>query len=429
MDLDKQGKFSAWILFILWPFLMFLVSLRNIEKRDTQVYFLLFAFLYGYSVYLFSGDILNYEQAFHSVVEYGWDDFTYLLLNSLSPDKHNLYEINSLNNKPDIYALVLSFIVSRFTENPRWFWGFASLIFSYTFINFINSFKVYLGWTADSIVQKILFFTLVFIVPFYVGVTGIRFWPALFIFVTYALNFLNKKDFKYFLLASSSILFHYSFLFPSLLLLLIFFLPNSRYIFRIIFFVSLLIALVSSTTGSLAYFRASSDYFEETAVESSIDAYSNEEVLESRKIKYQNANWYKKMRTESVFFFFVFVGILDVFGIFRFKENKFLLNIYPVFVIFLALTVLTYNLGSISRFKNVFYLIFLTRYSILAGIQPFDIKLRTISYCLIPIMTIYVLVSFRAGFYTVEPTLIINNLIGVFFVHSNVSLSEFLIGH
>ncbi len=42
---------------------------------------------------------------------------------------------------------------------------------------------------------------------------------------------------------------------------------------------------------------------------------------------------------------------------------------------------------------------------------------------------LYIIVVFRAGFYTVDPLLLVNNSIFTFFMHSDISLSELLIGH
>ncbi len=90
-------------------------------------------------------------------------------------------------------------------------------------------------------------------------------------------------------------------------------------------------------------------------------------------------NWYVSFKNISVLYFFIVIGILDVLGILRFKENSFLIKTYPLIVVFLALTLLTSQLGSIARFRFIFYILILSRYIVLSGIQPFDAKLKYIS--------------------------------------------------
>ena len=64
-----------------------------------------------------------------------------------------------------------------------------------------------------------------------------------------------------------------------------------------------------------------SSFFEETSLEESTSAYTNEEAVEERKERGVQLNWYVKLKNMSVFYFFIILGVLDVLGIFRFKER------------------------------------------------------------------------------------------------------------
>jgi hypothetical protein len=160
-----------------------------------------------------------------------------------------------------------------------------------------------------------------------------------------------------------------------------------------------------------------------------VSGYSNEDQLEVRKEKAAGANWYVKLRGEAMLYFLLMITFIEVFGIIQFKSSPFLDKIQPLLILFLCITLLTMNLGSIGRFKNIFYLLSLSRYVILIGLQPLNYVLKVYSYLLIPILVLWVLVIFRAGFYFMDPFLLLNNGITAFFVRSNESLSEFLIGH
>ena len=431
MNNSKSYIATSWFIFIIWPFFSFVNALRDVSNRSNQIIFLAFSFLFGYSVFYSTGggDIMRYELGFNQVANYRWNDFFFFLKHPLSIERYNFYEINAMNSKPDIYALSLSFFVSRFTENPRWFWAFASSIYTFTVLHFFNSIKYEVNWVKNSFSQSVFFIALLLIVPFFVGVTGIRFWPALFIFTTYSLKFFNDRKLKYLLLASISMLFHYTFLFPLIIMLLTSIIPNSRFIFKVLTLVGITLFTVNTVTSSLNLFSSVASTFEETSIEKSMESYGNEEILESRKENYNRTNWYVRFNQFSIFYFLVFIGILDVLGVFRYEENSFLYRTYPLFFIFLLLSLLTDELGSIGRFKYVYFLLLLSRLLILSGLQPNKRIFKGIALPLLPILIMYTLVSFRTGFYLVDPTLLINNVFAIFFTESEVSLSEFLVGH
>ncbi len=425
----KNSNFYSWVFFVLWPFGSFAMALKNVFFKHNQKIILAFSFLYGYSVFLSSGDILRYEQSFYDVILFDWDYYVYLIQN-----RHNMTEMDTYSNsaiifQPDYFALSLQFFVSRFTENPRWFWALLSLIYTYLTLNFLNIFYQEVNWIKKFYLQKIFLIGLIMIVPFFVGVTGVRFWPALFLFTSYAILFLNTKRLKYLIIASLSILIHFSFLLPVALLVLVFFMPKSKYFYKLLVTVGLIYMLVGTISSSLGFISSVSSNMDETSVSNRSEAYSSEDFLAARNDKELQTNWYVRYNTNFVLYFFILIGVLDVLGFLKFKENNFLYNTYPLFLIFLILLMITKDLGSISRFRYVFYLLLLGRYLILIGLQPNNKKLKLIAICFMPILFLHIIVSFRSGFYTVDPLLLVNNSVLSFFMHSDISLSEFLIGH
>ena len=427
----KENIVYSWVAFILFPFAMFIYAIKNFNKRNSQNLILAFSFLFGYSVFLYSGDILRYESAFIEIFSYTWDDYFYLLKGTLtlSTEKDVNYSINALTRTPDIFGLSLSFIISRFTDNPRWFWAFLSLIYTFLILKFFDKIYYETYWVKNSLVQKTFLVGLAFIVPFYVGVSGVRFWPALFLFTIYALKFSHHKKLKYLIFAAMSVLIHYSFIVPFMLLIISMLIPKKRIIYRILIIGGLFIFATSTITSSLNIIKNVSSKFEGTSIEDSTDSYTSEEVIEDKNDRVSNSNWYVSLRVDAMLYFLILLGVIDALGLFRFKENQFLRTTYPLVLTFLILTIVTMDLASISRFRYVFFLLILSRYVALVGLQPLNNSLKLISYLFLPILTLYIIVSLRAGFYFVDPILLISNSILTFFIHSDVSLSEFLVGH
>lgn len=425
----KERDVYSWIIFLIWPFFMFVYSFKDFFHKNSQRIFLAFSFLYGYSVFISSGDITRYEDAFYHMRTLTWDQFFWLLTNFWT-DKNDIYfELNLTASKPDIYALTSTFIVGRFTENPRWFWGIISVIYTYLILNFINTIANETNIYKNLFNQKVFLFGLILIIPFYYGITGVRFWPALFIYVTYALQYLSTKKNKFIFIAGLSIFFHYSFLLPFFLLIVTAFLPNNRSFYKMMVIGGIFISVVSSVSSSLTTVENITSVFEETAIDDSTSSYTDEGALEIKKEKFSNVNWYVQLRNSSVLYFLIILALFDVFGLFGFKENKFLITTYPLMVIFLTLTLLTIELGSLARFRFVFYILILSRYVILCGLQPNNKILNSIALFFVPFLTFYTIIVFRGGFYTVDPLLLINNAFLTFFINSDVSLSEFLVGH
>ncbi|MCB0745226.1 MAG: hypothetical protein KDC67_15060, partial [Ignavibacteriae bacterium] len=98
-----------------------------------------FSFLYGYTVFVSTGDIARYKSAYDQMVYYTWADFTFLFTNLFNPDRLAFYEFNVMAVKPDAFALTVGFLTSRITENPRLFWGVVSFINTYLIFKFLNT--------------------------------------------------------------------------------------------------------------------------------------------------------------------------------------------------------------------------------------------------------------------------------------------------
>lgn len=160
----KGNATPLFLLSIIFPGIGFLLSIRKIWNKQYQKIILLFAFWLGFTAFFFGGDILEYKNAFPITGKYTWNSYFYLVTNSFSEDRLILFPDNVVNSKPDIYALTLQFIISRFTDNERWFFGFVSLIYAFLFLKFINEVLVFSGINKTK-PWRFFFACLLLIVP------------------------------------------------------------------------------------------------------------------------------------------------------------------------------------------------------------------------------------------------------------------------
>jgi hypothetical protein len=419
------------ILSIFFPSIGFLAVANKLWNKNYHSVILFFAFWFGYFIFIKdvgNGDILRYKAAFDITANYSWDDFFNLLGNTFSAEKLVSYPETVVNSKPDVYALSLQFLVSRFTTNFRWFFGFVSLLYTFFFLQFIGQVLLLTGVKRNKM-WKFFFTFLVVIVPFYVGVTGIRFWAALFVFLTFTIKYIRTNKPVNILFTFLSILIHYTFMFPVAILLIYRFLNISKFVLKVLVFGSIAFFTISTTTGLLGYADTVLELFEDSSVKEAADSYTNEEDIEERSKAIQSTNWYVWGKEVAVLTVFSLFFLLDFSGVAKWRTDKRMDSWYSLYVLFFCIFMLSNGLGSITRFKYVFYLLSLVRLLLLVTANRNNRSLNLVYYSMFPVMVLHFVVSCRAGFYYVDPLLLVGNPVLYFFTSSQVSLSEFIAGH
>lgn len=415
------------LLYIFFPIFGLYEAVKNFLKSHSAIPIVIFGFWFGFSVFYYSGDILAYRDDFGLLVKYSWNDFVTIVLNTYSRDGKPIFNSNNLfHQKPDLFAFVLGFLISRFSENPRLFFGFLGAIYFFLMHRFLKESVEYTGSSLNKNWRLFLIF-LSLIVPFYVGVTGVRFWTALFLFGWMILKYINSGRLKFLFFAAISCLFHYTFIFPVLILLLAFFLRVNKIFMRPLILVGVFYAVLASTTSSLDFISDILNFFDNEIIEDSAGSYLDKDALSARQVSADATNWYVKWRVHILNLFFLLFYLVDFFSIRKKKPIKsfFFERLYDFFFL---ISVFTLNLGSISRFIYIFYLIILIR------LMEIHMKSNYRNYSIwskivLPVLILHVFVTFRAGFYYVDPNLLIAPSIFLILVEAKISLSQLLVGH
>lgn len=412
------------LFYLLFPFLGFLDGIKNFYKSNKRAGLLIFAFFFGYSVYFFSGDVLHYRDDFALFERYTLDDF---ITGIFTFNKDPRIYLGVYNSKPDIFALSIGFIVSGITENSRWFFALISLIYVFLFLKFYDQVRAYIGF-KNSFGYKLFSLAIILIVPFYVGVTGVRFWTALFVFLYFIMLFVNTKKKLYLVLSALSILFHYTFFFPVFIAFFTYLINLNKYVLKGLIIIGAIYAMASSTTNSLQFVSNSLSFLDSEQIDKVSSGYLDEDSLEERQEGVAKTNWYVQARVNLLNLFFFTFFILDYFEIIKWKvpiQNDFFRNFYHLFFI---VAVFTFNLGSIGRFVYVFYFLILIRI-LMIQYSSQNLNLKKINYVFLPILILHIFVICRGGFYYVDPLLLISPSVILFLIQSERSLSEFLVGH
>lgn len=194
------------ILFLLFPFLAFLLSCRNLKSKINGLIFVLFAALFGYSSSfdLKSADSFRIGWSFCNV----FDRKLSFIVSS--------YEEGSV---ADIYASLVMSIVKQFTENPKFLFLMFGLIFGW--LCFL-SIKLVI---RERIGSNNVYFSILMICFFslfsFLDIHGVRFGTALWLFFLSATNFIVYNRRKYVVGVILSMFIHFSF-FPIVLLTIFF---------------------------------------------------------------------------------------------------------------------------------------------------------------------------------------------------------------
>lgn len=421
-----------FFLFLIWPFLGFVLALKNGFNKDSQKIILAFAFIYGYSVYLYSGDILDYADSYKIIANYTWTDFWYILKVKLSQKDLIGYSPNPYIIKPDIFSFTLSFLCSRISESPRLFWGFVSLIYTWFMLLFFNEVKS----STKNIIKNYIHYTfilfLLLVIPKFVGVTGVRFWPALFLFMYFLMRYAKSKSLKknfYLFCTGLAMLIHYTYFIPFIILIIIHFAPINKYVSKILIITSVGVFAISNNSTIFSVLESAMELSEDNQISENMESYTDQDKYNENQIKRSNTNWYVKFRANAHIYILLFMVFIEQIGVVKLKENELSSLLNPILIVFFCLTLITFELGSIGRFKNIFILLALTRYVVIYPFNVNSIFLKYSAIVLMPVLLIYTIVTFRTELYFVDPMLIVSNVFGTLLIRSSESLSEFIVGH
>lgn len=196
MDHKKIAGLGIPLLFIL-PFMGFFTSLFNIRSKSSAFVYIAFAMTFGYAISFSdtSADSFRYAEAF--------DRFD----NSITYNK--IIEMYQSGELRDMYRLVVFYLVSIFSNNPKVMYAFAGLVygtFSYLILRlFVNERGD--KWDKYVVTLALVLFTYISLA----NINGFRFNTGALILFYSTYNFIIRKKISWVLGIFITPLFHYGF--------------------------------------------------------------------------------------------------------------------------------------------------------------------------------------------------------------------------
>lgn len=413
---DREIKGKNWqtaafyISFLIWPFGVMLTSLRNREKRVAMNIFWFFNIFLGLTFIISSEglDAARYAQKLHEF--HGGQTSWKLLLNSLYSEEGNLV---------DIVQPIITYFVSRFTDNTSILFGIFCLIFGYFYSRNVWFLFDQIGQIKISISIFIFILTYILLIPFWNGSNAFRMWTAAHLFIYGLLPYLFNGNKKRLLWAFSSVLVHFSFLLPVTVLLLYILLGNRIHFYfgfflATIFFQALDLGLVREMLGFLPGFLKQRVFLY-------VNPQNNEMVISGR----QSLNWYLPM-SRMVLTFVVYLFSFLAYWKDKKKMNKHLLNLFCFGMWFYSWANIANLIPSGDRFTviaNMIMMLFIILY-LLSNPQGKIIHfIKAISAFS---LLIFVIVSIRMGFECMSLSSLLGNPIFTLFVEDSYPLINYI---
>ena len=229
---NKSQTMRVGFLFLLQPFLSLLMALKNYKADwSKNVIWAIVAF-YGLTFAISTeatSDSVRYAQRLAEMYASGWN---------ISEIIARMYVVGEFR---DIYQPLMTFIVSRFTENYNILFAAFGFVLGYFYSRNI---WILIEYFDKSLNRYSVFLLVVFslIVTISSGINGVRMWTGAHVFIFGILQYLLLgKNVRGILIAASAILFHFSYIVPVVLLVGYYVVGNRLIIYYCIFVASFFI--------------------------------------------------------------------------------------------------------------------------------------------------------------------------------------------
>jgi hypothetical protein len=266
---------NAILYFFFFPFLGFLNAIKNYRSSWAKPTLIGFVAFFGMSM-------IKSEQVDSSRYVTNLQNM-YATSQSFDSIQNSFY--NNEDGKLDIYIPIVTYVFSLFTDNGKLFFLFLGLIYGYFYANNIwLVLKQSVG--RLSWIHCLFLLTFSFVIGFW-EINGVRMWTAAHVFFYGGFIYLYLNNKKGLLIACLSILIHFSFVLPVVLLVFYeLFRLNYRYLYFFyiasFFVLELNVGIIRSTLDSnLPDFLLPK-----------VKTYLGEQYIEGLSDNSVNANWY-----------------------------------------------------------------------------------------------------------------------------------------
>jgi hypothetical protein len=399
---------GSLVFFLLWPFGSLIHSLKNNKKIWAKNTFWIFCVFYGYNLIIYSSglDGYRYSSVFLSWGQQSWSFYDFI---------NSLYTVDT--RTVDIVEPLITYILSRFTDDTRILFAVYALVFGY----FYSRNLWYLLERVEinkSIITIIFITTFSLIMPIY-QISAFRFATATHVFFYGVFPFLFDGNKRKIWIAVLSIFVHFTFISPVIILVLYSIFGNRYKIYFILFLLSLLLKEINQNIIKAQF------EFLPAVFQFKSDAYLTSDAMIKQYEKISATNWYIQYYNKILnWVAYIFIISLYIKARKKIIVNNRILSIFSFTMLFYSFVNIVNLMPQGIRFSNVgaFMFFFMVIYLVNEiELSSFILKLRTI---IVPFLIVIIAVAVRKGLdYTSLVTVLGNPLIALA-VDNNLSLID-----
>lgn len=367
------------ILFLLWPFLSFIVALANFSRKEARSVIYIFIVYYGLT-------FVNNNMAV--------DAYRYALglkANALLPFSDFFKVVGGLysDTSVDIIEPLISFIVSRVTNYHGLYFGVWASIFGFFYLNSIGllyeRYKINQGWNTAILM---VFFIMTIPVTM---ISGVRMWTAAWIFFYGAYRVVTERNPRFLIVTLSAAFVHWSFISANAILVIYYLVGNRNIIY-------LPLALSSFVIPQLA-----APLFRSVALklggglQQRYTNYSSEGYISAVQEGAAQSAWFMRISSDLVFYYLLIAIALIQLRHNNHMNGKTEKSLFSFLLLFLAFVNFGMPIPSFGERFMVLFFLFATAYLMLYFIKMPGEKLYFIIILGAFPMMLYSLINFRLG--------------------------------
>jgi hypothetical protein len=411
---SDKTYFHAVVIFLLWPFLAMVSAFQNYREGWAKNIFWAFCVFYGF-VYAIGAETANSD-----IVRYV---ARLEMIHAMNLNFQEGVEYFFQTIEIDVLNTFISVSLAFFTDSQVVLTIVYGTIFGFFFSRNI-------WYILERLEGRLLVITTVLLVCFFLinpiwNITGFRMWTAAHIFIYGLLPYLFENK-KYGLwVSASSILVHFSFMVPVMLLFAYMVFGNRMVFYFSFFFITIFISEINIET-----FNNAIESYAPEVLQERTDSYRTDSQVEGFRSGEGDENlnwyvvWYGKLFGWSVQGFLI---LMFITGREYFREHPAWMNLFCFTLLFYGAANLLSSLPSGGRFITVVQLCALSLIILYVQNIKREKWMKRFIYFALPGLLLFIVVGIRKAIYTVSVSAILGNpVIGMFTIGNNISLNDVL---
>lgn len=399
----------AWVLFFIWPFGILLIAMNNFNNKRYRIFIWMYMVFYGLMFVIkdFGSDAYAHHEEFQAVALKPFSELYKILSEFITLSGEEL----------DVYAPIVNFLVSRFSNDTAHVFAVHAGVFGFFYLK--STALIYDEFKGKINSNAFIFFVL-FVGLFSIHqINAVRYYTALWVWVYGALLLLTRRKPVYILICLSASLVHFGVTMATGVLAMFFLLGRKDYIYLPLLIVSFIVGNFYQMGVFVEFGAKVNDAAEQRAA-----TYTNMDVAEQRAERVNETAWFIRWRGEVLQYYLLAALTYIYLNRRRFywdQQQKYLLSFIMLFLSFVNFVIQVPSFGGRMRF--IFWVMcsyFLYRFYQLNDIK----KINLIKWLgIFPVM-LWIAVEFRISSFFTHVLAIVGNPIFRFFDKSFTTLYD-----